>query len=493
MPSNLKILFENQIAKKPLVSIVLIDWSCRESFHTFRYLNDQTADRDKYELIWVEYYSRSAPEIETALKESESAGKHPIVDKWIEIGVPKSVYYHKHLMYNVGLVASNGEIITFCDSDAIATPTFVESILRSFEDDKEIVLHMDEVRNYDRKFYPFRYPPLEEIRKGAINFKKGKTTGLFDKEDRLHTLNYGACMSARRADLIEIGGADEHIDYLGHVCGPYEMTFRLVNAGKKEVWHDREFLYHVWHPGTDGTGNYCGPHDGRNVSSTALEAKKTGRVMPLAENQAVRRLRLKDDDILYEPLLNQAIPEEEIKRWDIDLVFTGRRSFWRLDSFFRKPLLSIRLTVTFLKMLSRHFYVKLKKFTRHPDSYNDILRKMYKTYVFFKNTVEYNNYVIEKCNLCIKRLVADNITRFALFGTNEVAEVFYRLASDSSLKIDAIYDYIEDRDFFDFKVSPPEAAKDYGGKVVVAATASSDEAVKVLKDLGVMAEAIILM
>lgn len=98
-------------------------------------------------------------------------------------------------------------------------------------------------------------------------------------------------MCARRSDLIAIGGADEHIDFLGHVCGPYEMTFRLVNRGLSEVWHRHEFLYHTWHPGQAGADNYLGPHDGRQVSTTALDALTSGRVLPLLENASIRRLR----------------------------------------------------------------------------------------------------------------------------------------------------------------------------------------------------------
>ena len=177
------------------------------------------------------------------------------MDQWIILGMPSNVYFHKHLMYNIGIVSGRGKIITVCDSDAMVAPTFVESIIESFEEDRNIVLHMDEVRNIDKKFYPFNYPSIEEvISEGCINWKDGKTTGLLDQEDILHTRNYGACMAALREDLINIGGADEHIDYLGHICGPYEMTFRLVNAGKKEVWHQEEFLYHTWHTGQAGQG-----------------------------------------------------------------------------------------------------------------------------------------------------------------------------------------------------------------------------------------------
>ncbi|NIQ00586.1 MAG: hypothetical protein GWM98_09485, partial [Nitrospinaceae bacterium] len=59
----------------------------------------------------------------------------------------------------------------------------------------------------------------------------------------------------------------------------------------------REFLFHTWHPGTDGHNNYLGPHDGRNMSSTALRARFTGRTRPLRENAAIERLRRKTADL----------------------------------------------------------------------------------------------------------------------------------------------------------------------------------------------------
>ena len=52
----------------------------------------------------------------------------------------------------------------------MVSPTFVESIIKSFEEDPNIVLHMDEVRNNDRRFYPFNYPSIEEVMgHGCIN------------------------------------------------------------------------------------------------------------------------------------------------------------------------------------------------------------------------------------------------------------------------------------------------------------------------------------
>lgn len=289
----MEIRFESKRAQEPALSIVLLDWSCRESFHIFDYLSSQTAGRDKFEVLWIEYYDRRAEAIETAITKGQNPKGHPSVDKWIVLDMPRTLYYHKHLMYNVGIVASAGKIVTFCDSDAIVSEKFVVSILESFDKDPNIVLHMDQVRNREKKYYPFNYPSLEEIiSQGRNNVVDGKPAGLGDLEDPVHSRNYGACMSALREDLIAIGGADEHIDYLGYVCGPYEMTWRLVNAGKKEIWHENEWTYHVWHPGQLGDRNYFGPHDGYHMSSTALAARRSGRILPLVENPAIKELRL---------------------------------------------------------------------------------------------------------------------------------------------------------------------------------------------------------
>jgi len=54
------ILFESDFSGKPLVTIVLLDWSCRESLHSLDYLANQTIPREQYEIIWIEYYSRVA-------------------------------------------------------------------------------------------------------------------------------------------------------------------------------------------------------------------------------------------------------------------------------------------------------------------------------------------------------------------------------------------------------------------------------------------------
>src|SRR6185295_14706240 len=118
---------EEDTPLKPKLSIVLIDWSVRESFHILKYLSQQTEPRSNYEILWIEFYdSRAAMGLGA--------------DKFIALDIPKWVCYHKHLLYNVGIAKSTGDIVLFCDSDAIVTKTFVRSVLYAFEQEPRIVL-----------------------------------------------------------------------------------------------------------------------------------------------------------------------------------------------------------------------------------------------------------------------------------------------------------------------------------------------------------------
>jgi hypothetical protein len=283
----------------PDISFIFLDWSVRESFHILHYLSRQTIDRDRFEVVVIEYYSR----VSEAIRKYEEQ-----VDTWVLLEIPKEYYYHKHLMYNAGIVLSQGRILAIGDSDAMARETLVESIIRAFSRDQNTVLHIDQFRNNRRDMYPFSFPSFDKVLgDGCINNVNGKTSGLCDTTDPLHTRNYGACMCASRNDLIAIGGADEHIDYLGHICGPYDMTFRLINSGQREIWLEDEFTYHTWHPGQAGDDNYLGPHDGRHMSTTALRALLSGRVLPLVENNAISQLRLgatSQDAVLIEKIVD---------------------------------------------------------------------------------------------------------------------------------------------------------------------------------------------
>ncbi len=490
-PIIMTIIFDNKNHISPKVSIILLDWSCRESLHSLDYLNNQTISRNQYEIIWIEYYSRRPSEIENKLKECKMHGNHPVIDRWIVMEMPENVYYHKHLMFNIGIIATKGEIICFCDSDAIFSPTFVESIIRSFEEDRNIVLHIDEVRNIDRKFYPFNYPSIKKVLSGGcINWKDGKTTGLLDKDDPLHTLNYGACMCALREDLINIGGADEHIDYLGHICGPYDMTFRLVNAGKKEIWHQNEFIYHVWHHGTDGKDNYLGPHDGKNMSTTALNIIKTGRIMPLVENAAIKALRLNRSYVIAnEELIISAVNQRDVNEWTVERLKDRKK---KEEYAVSKYIKNYRMAATYVYMLWKQVFTKINKALSSPNPLNYTISKFYKMPDIIKNMFLYNSNIYEKCSKALQDIVSRGITEIAICGAGDEANVLYKMIN-GRLKIKAVFDLTSGKRLFNHNVLPIDEIKNYSGIVVVTNLNSANEILGMLKEMGVPGASIIVI
>src|SRR6516165_7000899 len=138
------------------VSVILLDWSVRESFHSLHYLNRQSADRSQYELIWIEFYDRKPAALLEAVQAAEAAGR-PLVDKLVVMNYPRDVIFHKHRMYNLGIVLAQGDICVICDSDAMFTPNFIPSIMTAFQQHPRSALHLDEVRSVSRRFYPFNF------------------------------------------------------------------------------------------------------------------------------------------------------------------------------------------------------------------------------------------------------------------------------------------------------------------------------------------------
>ncbi|OQW30840.1 MAG: hypothetical protein A4E19_08820 [Nitrospira sp. SG-bin1] len=237
--------------------------------------------KDQYELIWVEVYDRVVDEV---MKKAD-----------VVITCNQQGIYHKHIGYNAGLLHARGELICVCDSDAVFPPDFVRSVFRSFQMEGEksavplVLMH-----------YEWRT---------SLLYPEGLTaTETLKDRDRWQwwplIVNEGACMTVRRSDAIRFGGFDEHPSYKGYLCGPYDLGWRLINAGWPEQWHDPSVaLWHFAHPDPIGTNGQKAslkqllekayPHvDGHAL--TAVEAFSTGRFQPLRENSEIWALRMKD-------------------------------------------------------------------------------------------------------------------------------------------------------------------------------------------------------
>ncbi|EMS80859.1 glycosyltransferase [Desulfotignum phosphitoxidans] len=454
----MEIVFNSNRSISPKISIILLDWACRESFHILKYLNTQTVSRDLYEIIWIEYYKRKPAVISDWLEKSIKSGQ-PILDKWVIIGMADEVYYHKHVMYNLGIAVSRGDIITICDSDAVVQPTFIESIITFFDNENDVVLHLDQVRSNDRSFYPFNYPSIEQIKSSeCINIIDGKPRGIVDRSKPYHNPNFGACFSALREDIIAIGGADEHIDYLGHICGPYDMTFRLVNLGKKEVWHDSEWLYHLWHPGQSGDNNFAGPHDGRHMSQTALTARTTGRVLPLVENQAIKQLRKSENkQSINSTFLEGILSNIDTKKWTIfvpdyqaadyqigdyklNMLELETLTQKRISHYSGKPFMLYCAYKIFILAMIRRLRKKISASSASPFISKSSVSKTgeiqlkKKANDYFDRFKKDTYYFVGRCVQCIDDLNSMGVKRIVLWGDRCVADILAFFSKKHQIK-----------------------------------------------------------
>jgi hypothetical protein len=304
---------------------------------------------------------------------------------------------------------------------------------------------------------------------------------VLETRDVLHKRNYGACFCAKREDLIAVGGADESMDYLGHICGPYELTFRLVNAGKKEVWHDREFLYHTWHPGTDGRGNYLGPHDGRNMSSTALNVRRTGRIQPLVENKAVQMLRT--GEFQYAPLEDYLIPERELVRWKRDQlkpVSLHLGLSWRAFANPQKLVSGAQLFFIFIQQTFHQLFRKATHYTPSLVMKKSISDHVYLAFAFVRRMVMNNVYTIQACRQILVNLADQGSREIAIYGSGSTASILEILARHTPLQVKG-----------KFKEGHVAPLQGFGGKVVVASMEGDLNSVLELEKQGICSENIV--
>lgn len=365
----------------PKVSVILLDWCCREQFGALDWLLKQDVPKHMYELIWVELYERVVPEVLAKADTVITCGQKGM--------------YHKHMGYNIGLLNSYGEIIVICDSDAIYPVDFISSIIKSFYPDNSESPHSMVLVHYQLRtsfLFPDNLKDREELK---------------DSKWQWWPLNpnAGACMSIRKQDAIRFGGFDEHKSLKGYLCGPYDLGWRLVNAGIPERWHDTSVTpWHFAHPDPVGVNEITPtlknmyentyPHVDLHAI-TAVEAFSTGRFQPLKENPEILELRMRDRHIgtKFEEKYANMTGQEGFSQWQIfrlrilmffDMVWTViGKNIYQILRTVAKRLLGER-GIKWLQVIKRRWFSTLNSNPDHP-----VLITSYKNF----NFVVYRNLV----------------------------------------------------------------------------------------------------
>lgn len=247
---------------QPLITIILDDWSVRDSFHLTYYLNQQTLPRHLYEIIWVEYYQRWPHELVARWNAGE-------FEQWLQLN--RTGEFHHGVCQNAALSVSRGRLIVVPDSDSVASPTFLSSVYQHFFNRlgkplyrrRKDLLLFHQHRLLDHGFYPFTYPSFDTLRKNSS----------------YHKPNYGACLVTWKEHLMAVAGFNEDDVMRGIACPWTEMVARLNNYGLKEVWHPHEILYHTWHPMSGTTTSRPSRAWIRKVKSAGIVQAKSSRFL----------------------------------------------------------------------------------------------------------------------------------------------------------------------------------------------------------------------
>ena len=154
-----------------------------------------------------------------------------------------------HAAANAALLRARGEVVTLCDGALVLPEHFAESIVASFDDGQGTLSR----------------PLLLQHRVAG-----------HDADPRL-----AACLSMRRIDALRLGGLDEHESFAAPAGAPFELGWRLLNAGIEAGWHPRVTL-ELERPAA---------RDADTVAA-ATEALRSGRLLPRLENPQVQAARL---------------------------------------------------------------------------------------------------------------------------------------------------------------------------------------------------------
>lgn len=176
-----------------------------------------------------------------------------IVDSFVE-KIDNLVYIYDdnpglHIGRHRGLLAAKSDILAYGDDDIEATPTWLEGVMESFEDESVALVGGKNIPNFESS------PPdwiLEMWQKGGEQKVLGHLS-ILDFGDEIQAINpyyvFGCNFSIRKNVLLEAGGfhpdgmPQEIIKYRGD--GESYVSRYIMDKGYKTIYNPKASVYHL--------------------------------------------------------------------------------------------------------------------------------------------------------------------------------------------------------------------------------------------------------
>jgi len=213
------------VSADPKISVVMVDGSFRQKFHTIDFFARQSLPADDYEVLWVEYYDKLQAELSEKIR---------LYTNCRTITLNRDDEYHSSFCFNAGIRESRGELLVIPDADVVVDERFLEMIWNDHCLNEKLVMYVyrwDEDANTAS-----REPELHHLRT-VCSLK--------------NAANYGGCLTVRKKWLLDINGYEQHpIFGSGFHANGLDIYTRLKNLGLHVMWHPTLKMYHPWHPMT---------------------------------------------------------------------------------------------------------------------------------------------------------------------------------------------------------------------------------------------------
>lgn len=206
------------------ITVIAYDGGYRERFHFIDSINNQTFNRDRYEVLWVECFDEIKPELQAKADDG--------LCKIIKLGFDGPYFLSK--CTNRGIKEAKGDIIVVADGDTYVPEDVLELTWEAHQGPEHLVLYIhrwDEPEPTNKRVRPIDLDRLAAVCK-------------LTNPD-----NYGGWMSVKKRFLKAIGGYEEHPVFSGpDSAAGLDLNRRFESLGLDTRWHQSAKTFHPWHP-----------------------------------------------------------------------------------------------------------------------------------------------------------------------------------------------------------------------------------------------------